>query len=241
MKPISRQCVRAVAERTKGQWANKEYRRLRRARLGASSFGRVLALFHRCVTAIEHNSLVDAPRLKLPATDYGNAMEPEAFLEFKRMNPKWRVFKTGMWVCDHLPFLHASPDGLVCDDPRNPERFNAVLEIKCPYKLRNYSGTLSRTCYTDFLEWCGDDNRLVLKFGHEYRHQMMGQMFMTGTDHGYLVVYSPKGLYHQLRVEYDKRWERDDLSRLIAYYFIVHRGIANYKGLQHCAPIESGT
>lgn len=69
------------------------------------------------------------------------------------------VTKSGLCVARTMPFLAASPDGLVGHD--------AVLEIKCPYTIRNKKIT------TDELPYLVDvDGGLQLKKSHNYHYQV---------------------------------------------------------------------
>jgi len=56
--------------------------------------------------------------------DRGVRLEPVALNWYKNMFPESSVIETGLWVSDSVPYLGASPDGLVSHD--------GILEIKCP-------------------------------------------------------------------------------------------------------------
>ena len=50
-------------------------------------------------------------------------------------NPDWNVNKCGLFMSLIDLWLAASPDGIIYD-PRNSERIVGIVEIKCPYKMR---------------------------------------------------------------------------------------------------------
>lgn len=62
------------------------------------------------------------------ATEYGARNEKMAIIDFE-MKTGLKVVETGFHVHKFHDWLGASPDGLIGDD--------AVIEIKCPYGLRN--------------------------------------------------------------------------------------------------------
>ena len=96
----------------------------------------------------------------------------------------------GLFVCEKLPYLAASPDGLVecdCCDRR-------VLELKCPYCLKSEVKSIKDVPYLK--DGC-------LKEDHDYYYQMQMQMLCTKTKYADFFVWSPRiheGIYHLERV-----------------------------------------
>ena len=85
----------------------------------------------------------------------------------------------GLFVDLDLPFLAASPDGLVRDD--------AVVEVKCPYTGRNLEISVRKEF--SFLEE-NEDGEFCLKKGHKYYAQVQGQLAITSRQLCYFVVYT---------------------------------------------------
>ena len=75
-----------------------------------------------------------------------------------------KVTKCGLIVSDSVPYLAASPDGLVGMD--------AILEIKCPYQARDRE--ISHISIPYLKE---TDNVLSLNKNHNYFYQIQGQLF----------------------------------------------------------------
>jgi hypothetical protein len=72
----------------------------------------------------------------------------------------------GLFICEKLPFLAASPDGIVkcdCCEPR-------VLEIKCPYCLSSVGKIIEDVPYIK-------DGHL--NQNHAYYYQVQTQMICT--------------------------------------------------------------
>ena len=64
----------------------------------------------------------------------------------------YKVVTTSLRICVRILWVAASPDGLVKDPFRPPDRHRVLLEIKCPYsarmlKLSAACTELNRSCY----------------------------------------------------------------------------------------------
>ena len=221
--------ISEIAEKTVGQFDNELYRMCRVGRITASNFGKVIRLNKRINELVRQASGLEQKEV-YEAQQYGKDMESKAFEEFQKRNPKFKVFKSGIFICKGQEYLAASPDGLVCDDPADPDRWHAVLEIKCPWTLRNSPGPLAPDFHPYFLV-LDQDGELCLKPDHDYYHQIMGQMFATGTKRGYFVVSSPRtGLFFQLLVDYDISWPDHAVTHLKEFYKRHMRPLAKSKG-----------
>ena len=130
--------IETVAENTKGQSMNADWRNLRKGKLTSSMFGRVLS-----VAASPSESNVEKLRADLftpkkldyiPAIKWGIAHEAQAITAYAH-DSKTIVKPTGIWLYPN-GVMGASPDGLVYNSvtERNPA---GILEVKCPYSLRN--------------------------------------------------------------------------------------------------------
>lgn len=99
------------------------------------------------------------------ATEYGTAHEEEAILDFELLTGR-DVVETGFHVYED--WAGASPDGLIGDD--------AILEVKCPYGLRN-----------------GGEFKPAYDQPH-YGAQMQWEMMCTGRSKAYFYQWSRHGL-----------------------------------------------
>lgn len=83
-----------------------------------------------------------------------------------------------------LPFLAASPDGLVGE--------NSIIEIKCPFSIKDFTPQdaheQKKLKYIDMQK-----DELVLKKTHLYYYQVQGQLHITRRQFCYFIVWTPKG------------------------------------------------
>lgn len=103
------------------------------------------------------------------ATGYGNAHEDEAILDFE-LETGLAVEETGFHIYED--WAGASPDGLIQED--------AILEVKCPYGLRN-----------------GGEFKYAKDQQH-YFAQMQWEMMCTGRNKSYFFQWSRHG--HKVEV-----------------------------------------
>ena len=102
---------------------------------------------------------------------------------------------SGLFLSIEYPMLDASPDGLVqctcCGE--------GLLEVKCPYTLRESSdfGQLAWMCLVDDI--------YGLSRSHRHYFQVQMQLFVTNKMYCDFVVWSPEGLFVE-RIYPDREW-----------------------------------
>lgn len=109
---------------------SEEWYDARRGKITASLAAACLNLDpHKSARAAWREILgIDGPRKTNRAMEWGITWECQARLDYEAEQATF-VETTGFWVHDTLPWLGASPDGLVGAD--------GLAEIKCPLKARN--------------------------------------------------------------------------------------------------------
>lgn len=122
------------------------------------------------------------------ATEWGSFNESGAQADF--------VMETGLQVVEcgffpHLDWLGASPDGLIGDD--------AVLEIKCPFRLRD-----------------GGEHKGIAEQAHYYA-QMQIEMYCTERSKAYFWQWAPHTTKLEV-VERDEWWLDSHVPRLFEFY-----------------------
>ena len=143
-------------------------------------------------------------------TRYGRQHESDARELYTcialKLHKDLSVVETGLHVTARMPFLGASPDGLV-SCKCHPKR---ILEIKCPYKYQH-----------GFRHWKEDrdfpiTNELNMKRNHKYYFQMQLQMYMCDVQEGDFFMYTPanKEDYFLLNIRYDELFMRNLLINL---------------------------
>ncbi|CAM4597639.1 unnamed protein product [Leuciscus chuanchicus] len=167
---------------TVGQPLNPQWQLHRQGRLTASNFGTVL---------LSQRSSTPCPSLMkrvlggnnldgVMAVNWGLVNEAERVRAFEKAC-QLEVLESGLFVSES-GILGASPDGLV--EP------SALLEDKCPHSQRNMTITEAVQSSSFCLRMEGGS--YVLKEDHPYWHQVQGQLYITGHELCYFVVWTTK-------------------------------------------------
>lgn len=103
--------------------------------------------------------------------------------------PEFSVMACGIIINPKLPWLGASPDGLLIE---NGKVFGGI-EIKCPYSKREKS--VAEACKEkQFFMECGPHGP-KLKLHHAYFYQCQGTMYIVGLSWMDSVVFTEKDLF----------------------------------------------
>ena len=151
-----------------------------------------------CITAAV-NIAVGVSGVK--AVQWEIEMEATAIRQFEEQTGH-EVSSTGLWL-HSSGILGASPDGFI-------QTYNAVLEVKCPYSARNL--TVAQTCkLKDFCLLHNDtDGSFELREKHRYMDQVQEQMYLTGRDTCFLVVYTTVEIA-VVKVEKSQNWVKNNI------------------------------
>ncbi|XP_065070738.1 uncharacterized protein LOC135695544 [Rhopilema esculentum] len=144
------------------------------------------------------NNLWFSEHISTMYMEYGVEEEPQARRAYM-MATGSNVVETGMWINTEVPFLGASPDGLILN---NFGSAIGIVEIKCLKILKNISVSdlltqiekkqvsstvLSRQCFGVH------EKKLMLKEGHVYYYQIQLQLLTTGLSFCDFVLHTPNG------------------------------------------------
>lgn len=113
-----------IERETKGQSFSTEWKEQRRKRLTASFFGRICkkrpqTSSAKIIEQIRYQSFTGNANTK-----WGLDKEPLAIAQFSSERGV-AIESSGLVIDKTLPFLAASPDGIVIDD-------RSIIEVKCP-------------------------------------------------------------------------------------------------------------
>ncbi|XP_064470999.1 uncharacterized protein LOC135385550 [Ornithodoros turicata] len=194
-------------ERNTRQQANSHaWHSARRWRLTASKFGQVL---HRSEWTEKGLTNLTAQRdlCRVRAVAYGRENEDIAAQSYadlmRRVGHDIVLSPAGIIVDPGCPWLGASPDRFVYDPTELTP--HGVLEIKCPYSLRDSEPSLAKDkipylCFNEH-------GHPKLKRDHKYYFQILGQMGLTGCEWGDFVVCSERRVAVE-RIYFDLgRWK----------------------------------
>lgn len=168
----------------------------RKGRLTASKFGAI------CRTSISTPSKSLVSQIlqvgslpKSAALSWGIDHEATTREQYREMQEKqhtsFKVETTGLRINPSLPYLGASPDGIISCNCCSP----GLLEIKCPYSIRRT--TPSNASYLQ-----QTDVGYQLSRKHDYYYQIQGQLGVMERQICDFVCWTPHGL-HLERIEYD--------------------------------------
>ena len=151
--------IREIAALTIGQRKNGLWHDYRTNRFTASQFGKILKLYK---DTIEHGGnrafhdqkreiLARKPPVYATPLVWGEEHEDVAIKEYEKKSGL-KIRETGIWIFPNS-HLAASPDGLVLD-PADPNKIIGCLEIKCPWRLRNFTSknTSDWNAHLDYLD-----------------------------------------------------------------------------------------
>lgn len=117
------------------------------------------------------------------ATRYGIANEETAKEQLADQIKK-RISPSGLFVDKKIPFLAASPDGIIGDD--------SLLEIKCPAVAKEL--TPEEAINMGKIKSCLIKNgQLHLKRNDNYFYQVQGQLHISRRIYCYFCLWTPKG------------------------------------------------
>lgn len=180
----------------------------RKIRLTASNFGRIFKLLDKTDRGNVVSDLLHSNFNGNIYTRYGNENERNAIRDFEKLAGR-TVVSCGLFIHQDYPFLAASPDGLVGDD--------ALVEVKCPYKGKDLTpeeAIMGKQIQFAVLE----NGSFALKRTDRYYYQVQGQLFVTGREYCYFVVWTPLGLLYE-KIEKDRKCWNEMFPKLEGFYF----------------------
>jgi len=148
------------------------------------------------------------------ATEYGTLNEPMALLGFVNKYG-YAVDEVGFYVHPDFNWLGASPDGIF----ENNMGEQCILEIKCPFGLRNDLTPQFKT---------------IGQQPHYYA-QLQLEMACTGLKQTYFYQWSQHGDSLEI-VPFNKPWFNDAVIKLFAFYELYLHELKNKKHLEPLIP-----
>ncbi|XP_052770940.1 uncharacterized protein LOC128210627 [Mya arenaria] len=224
LKLSNDQCE-AVERLTRGQGKNHNWIVERKMRLTASNFGEVVCLKSDTPPEGPLKRIMYPPSITNRYMTWGTKHEPAARRKYslimKKQFPDVKVSECGLFVNGDVPYLGASPDGIVTYT-NDGKRETGVLEIKCLASDR-WKSISPQDCAKDTEFFCILDPETgccKLKTGHKYYFQVQGQMALTGKPWCDFVVWTLGGVSIE-RILFDKNCWENMLVKLKDFYTYV--------------------
>lgn len=203
------ECKKIEAD-TKEQRDSALWMHERRKRLTASFFGQICN--------------------KLPYTSCGNTIKDILYRHFDNSSMKYgrmhekdaiesikqslniQVNPSGLFINPNVPYLGATPDGLIDDD--------GIVEIKCPSSCSNLTPEDAiKSKKIIFLKFDIKTNTIDINKRHKYFFQIQGQLQITNRSYCIFVLWTPLGTYTKKVQRDDNFWEKEMENKLKTFFF----------------------
>lgn len=198
-----------LAETTKDQFNNSKWFKERRKRLTASNFGIVCNMRESTSCRNVVYNILYKPGVDNEYTRHGIEHEPIAKKKlYKKHGIK--AEDSGLYVDKELPFLAASPDGLIGND--------SILEVKCPFKASMFSSAFEAIRNGSLLYCYIEGNTIKLKENARFYYQIQGQLHITRRRRCYFVIYTNNWLHYEIIERNDEFWKGRMEEKLVRFY-----------------------
>lgn len=199
-----------IEKETKEQTASAMWYYYRRKIITASHFGHICKM--RASTSC-------ASRVKLIA--YPQDIQVEAIqhgIEYENTARKCietalniHIERCGLFIDEQIPFLGASPDGLIESD--------GIVEIKCPFAARFVTpeDAIARNISNLKALYLHEKDE-HMKQSHIYYYQVQGQLHITQRDYCIFAIWTPLGLKVETIVRDDIFWNENMEKKLVQFY-----------------------
>lgn len=143
------------------------------------------------------------------ATNYGIQNEENAKSALSELINK-TIMPSGLIINKDLPFLAASPDGLIDED--------SIVDIKCPMSAKDL--TPEEGMSTNKIKCCKIVNgKLRLKQTDTFYYQVQGQLNISNRQFCYFCIWTPHGILYEKIEKNNIFWETKMLPKLTNFYY----------------------
>lgn len=200
----------AIEEETKEQAASGIWQYYRTKMITASHFGHICKMRKNTSCASRVNSIIYQQELNVKSIKYGKKCEDIARKSIESAL-NINIKHCGLFIDSEVPFLGASPDGLIGDD--------GIVEIKCPFAARFLTpedAIATNVSNLQSLYKNGKDEKM--KRTHVYYYQIQGQLHVTQRQYCIFALWTPLGLKMEQILRDDVFWEENMKCKLIKFY-----------------------
>ena len=200
---VSEEQAKAVEAATRDQASSKLWFRFRAGRITASKMKTACCTDPKqpAQSLIKSVCYPESYRFTSKATTWGCNHEKFArdmFIDVhKESHENVKVHDTGFFINPSVPFLGASPDGLVSCDCCGV----SVIEVKCPFCVK--SDMLDSVSYLEK----DSEGKLTLNRNHQYFYQVQTQLGVCKLESAYLVVWTEKDLHVECILFDEEFWD----------------------------------
>ena len=234
--------VDKIEEASRGQSESEVWKNQRKGRITASICHTVFTKYKSVVrnptkkqkvSPLVSEIVFGGPPLDhIEAVKWGREHEKNAREDFVRtISPRHENFTvktSGLHVCKEFPYIAASPDGIVdCECCGK-----AVLELKCPYKIKGQN-IIESFKETDFLEACNGE--IHLKTSHKYFTQIQCQMAVLKMKNCFFSVWTGQGTPFTELIKFDGTfWHEIEQGLVLFYKNYVVKVLLGMRTIYYC-------
>lgn len=201
-----------IEEQTRLQVECPRWTRERRLRITASNAKKVARRRDSTPSANLVRQLLYSSTFSSEATDWGSVKESVARDEYEKVTGL-SVAPCGLFVDLQNPFLAASPDGIVHNEPNDPY----IVEIKAPFNARHYA-TVKQACEeSKKFPLSLSKGQYNLPRSHEHFFQVQVQMQCCDVERCDYVVYLPNDI-EIVQVKRDREFMATIMPKLKSFY-----------------------
>ncbi|XP_060846320.1 uncharacterized protein LOC132925982 [Rhopalosiphum padi] len=205
---LSESQIKILEMRTRRQHQCEEWCIERKKRLTASIFGKVCKMRDKTSHAKTVNDILFGTFTGNAATRYGIANEVIAKEQLEDLL-KTKIQSAGLVVDKNIPFIAASPDGILDDE--------SLVEIKCPASAKELAP--EDAIQSKKIKYCSiKDGTLYLKRNDNYYYQVQGQLHISQKTYCYFCVWTPKGLMYEKIKRDDDFWKNNMETKIKTFY-----------------------
>lgn len=203
--------IATIERNTILQRDSSEWLELRRSLITASNFSKIIKRRENTGAKNLVKEIIYKKDLShVASVQHGITNEKLAIEQLEKQLGQ-KIYPCGLFIDHEIPFLGATPDGLIGDD--------TIVEIKCP--ISSYRTSLEDAIATKKVNfWKKSGAVLTVNKNHPWYIQVQGQLHVTGKKKCIFAVWS--GSQQDLKVEEilrdDTIWENKMKEKLIYFY-----------------------
>lgn len=199
-----------IEQETQEQAASGIWQYYRTKIITASHFGHICKMRPSTSCASRVRLIVYPQEMQVKAMQHGIEYEAVARKTIETaLNIS--IKRCGLFIDAQIPFLGASPDGLI--------EQNGIVEIKCPFAARFLTPEDAiATNVSNLRAVYQNEKAEKMKRSHIYYYQMQGQLHITQREYCIFAIWTPLGLKMEKIVRDDTFWHENMEKKLTQFY-----------------------
>ncbi|XP_076545845.1 uncharacterized protein LOC117609781 [Osmia lignaria lignaria] len=198
-----------IETNTREQNDSDLWRTLKEEMLTASNFGAVCRMRQTTSCAAMVKNILYPPFVDTAAMKYGRDKEHIARKDVANAM-KTRIRTCGLFIDRDIPYLGASPDGLIDDD--------GLLELKCPQSAENLTATDAIETIRHLRNIFDKRDIQEMNRKHQYFYQVQGQLHITQRKYCIFAIWTPQSI-HMIHVNRDDAFWTNHMEPFLTRFY----------------------